>query len=181
MFVLLSLCLSAPQDCLPGVMRHLWSPNRVFTHVNTSDVFYSDNYNDFGFCGSFCPSEDGNYRMIVDGTYEPNCEAQYSLFSLHNYSGKPRTTPYLYLKSGACYQYYLWGATGIRNSWGKVSIQKEGQSATLFTTINSYNCPKSFCTNDEYQFPECFNQKTSSSRYQLRALQPVFLALILLN
>jgi len=168
---------SIPANCIPGVTRHLWHPNRAFFNVLTSDVFnVGPDYADFGFYGSFCPKENGNYRMIVEGTLDSVCEDLYSSFTFANYSGKSRTTPYQFLQSGACYQYYIWASTCKFSSWGKLSVQKEDQIATLFTTENSFNCPNSFCLQDESVFPNCFNQKTASNRYK----SPSILSLLLI-
>jgi len=161
LFHLVAISSSVPTGCVPGITRTLWYPYTRNTIAMDSGRFWGGvSHNDFGFFGSFCPHVSARYRIIVDGTYSYSYENKWSSYVFHNVTTKSRTTPFIYLSQGACYQYLLLSSTGNSNSNGLFYIEMEGSPMTLLTSDKSYSCQKSFCLNNDLSFPNCSDQYT---------------------
>ena len=149
-----SIFWCGPQDCPPnGLIKSFL--------ITKSTTLGSSIYFNCQWSGSFCPLISGNYRMIIEGYFNPSCEdlykPNYKLFTIQTSN---KTTEYIYLNSNTCYFYSAYTPTCVTNSYGSLYLQLENYPKFLLNETNSFNCTKKICKNN-LKFPNCnySNQK----------------------
>ena len=156
-------------SCIKGITLAFYgiSPHSV---INIADAQGTNTLLDIYFRGSFCPSKNGYFRLIFDGSLNSNCENLYSSYAFYNYSGKSRITPYFLLSKSSCYAYYSYISTCGPNAWGKIFFQEYNQNQELITYNNSYSCSKNFCKDSNLTFPNCYLYTTTTNNFKNRMI-----------
>lgn len=140
--------------------KGIWTRNNQNTNVTIIPAAERQDYRDLYFVGSFCPPEDGIYRLIFEGSIEEATENELSFYSFNFIKLKNRTTPYHSLYSKTCYPYWIFQSIHYQyNNWGKLYFQKMNEEKQILTFEFSYSCERLLCQKDS-KHPTCFQSLT---------------------
>ena len=149
-----------PSDCKVGISKNHYGKTEptILDEAN----FHSHYYHDLVFAGTFCPKENGMYRIIFEGSVYDKYESLYSYYSFNSIQQKSRTSPYHYLMEKTCYPYQMFQSIdGMYDIHATLFFQYENNSKVVMTSQYSYSCQKLICFNGSKD-PRCFKFKTKS-------------------
>ena len=151
-----------PSDCQAGITKYSGNENhQIISQASYSSYYYHDLY----FEGTFCPKENGMYRIIFDGSIHERYESLYSSYTFNSIQHNSRISPYYYLWANTCYPYYIiHSIDGMYNIYGILYFQKKNNSKVVMTSEYSYSCQKFICLYGSKD-PQCFKFKTNNLFY----------------
>ena len=125
-------------SCSKGINTLNWG-GQNFSILNHAS---SKGYRDLLLSGSFCPREEGSFRLIFEGT--PSYSS--SSYSFNSISGRNRTTPYHYLDSNTCYPYSIYQSIDYSDdNFGILYFQKMDEQKQVITSDYSLTCVQIVC------------------------------------
>ena len=129
-------------------------------------------YRNLHFYGSFCPPNNGVYRLIFEGSFDPMYEPLFSFYRFNQVSTQNRTTPYHALDSNTCYPYFVNQAILYNESnWGALYFQKINEEKILMSSNFSLKCERLVCKRGS-NHPDCYKKLTAH-----RCLGQIYLSL----
>ena len=119
-----------------------------------------EGYRDLYFQGSFCPHEDGSFRLIFEGS--PSYGGSYYIFN--SITSDSRTTPYHYLDSNTCYPYSIYQSIDYSDgNYGILYFQKMNEDKQIITSEYSLSCNRIICMKGS-KHPLCVSFITCKHR-----------------
>ena len=154
-----------PLDCQAGITKY-HNSDMGNTHIILDNASYAaDFYHDLFFQGTFCPKEEGMYRIIFEGSVYEKYESDRSYYSFNSIDHNSRISPYHYLRPKTCYPYYTKQAIdGMYNINGSLYFQYNNNPKLLITSDYSYSCRKLICFKGSHD-PQCFKFQTYNLRF----------------
>ena len=128
-------------NCISGInyKNYGYSP---FILINNASV--SGNLHDIHFRGSFCPPQNGIYRLIYKGEIHPTYENLYSSYLYFGITSKNRTSNWFYLTNNKCYYYYTVHSIDNMFTTGILLYEFNNIEYIINSTV-SLNCSNNFC------------------------------------
>ena len=121
---------------------------------------YNQGYRDLFYWGAFCPSHEGVYRLVFEGSVDAYYESRASYYKFNNLRDKNRTTTFHALFANTCYPYHLQqSALYQENNWGILYFEELNQTKQIMTSEYSVVCEDLVCKKGSLH-PQCLQYIT---------------------